>query len=64
MVVAVHVVPGDDVVEGQLLIVIEAMKMEHRVAATSDGTVSEVFVHVGDRIDAGDVLVGMADRQR
>jgi len=60
-VIAVHVAPGEQVVEGQLLLVIEAMKMEHRVTARSDGTVSDVLVTVGDRIDAGDLLVTMAD---
>jgi biotin carboxyl carrier protein len=35
----------------------EAMKMEHSIRATSAGTVREVRVGVGDRVDAGDVLV-------
>jgi biotin carboxyl carrier protein len=39
-----------------LLIVLEAMKMEHRIEAASDGTVSAVHVREGD-IVAGDALL-------
>ena len=35
-VIAVHVVPGDVVAEGQLLMVVEAMKMEHKITASAD----------------------------
>jgi propionyl-CoA carboxylase alpha chain len=56
-VIAVHVAPGDVVADGDLLVVMEAMKMEHSITATSAGTVGEVRVAVGDRVDAGDVLV-------
>jgi propionyl-CoA carboxylase alpha chain len=56
-VIAVYVEQGDTVVEGQVLVVVEAMKMEHQVRATSAGTVSDVAVAVGERVEAGDVLV-------
>ncbi len=56
-VVSVHVAPGDTVRDGDLLVVIEAMKMEHRITARADVTVEEVRVAVGDKVDAGDVLV-------
>jgi len=56
-VIAVHVAPGDTVDDGDVLVVMEAMKMEHSIKATSAGTVGEVRVAVGDRVDAGDVLV-------
>jgi acetyl/propionyl-CoA carboxylase alpha subunit len=56
-VVAVHVAPGDAVTTGQALIVLEAMKMEHRITADADGTVLEVAVAVGDAVDAHEVLV-------
>ncbi|MCZ7628715.1 MAG: hypothetical protein M5U19_06480 [Microthrixaceae bacterium] len=60
-VVSVHVAPGDTVTDGALLVVIEAMKMEHRITARSDVTVAEVRVAVGDKVDAGEVLVTFAD---
>ncbi|WP_370324432.1 biotin carboxylase N-terminal domain-containing protein [Euzebya sp.] len=56
-VIAVHVGEGDEVVEGQPLVVLEAMKMEHRITAPEPGTVAEVGVAVGDQVEAGAVLV-------
>ena len=37
--------------------VVEAMKMEHRITAHGAATVREVRFGVGDRVDAGDLLV-------
>jgi propionyl-CoA carboxylase alpha chain len=56
-VVAVHVTPGDSVATGDALVVLEAMKMEHRITADTRATVVEVVVAVGDSVDAHEVLV-------
>ena len=56
-VVRVAVAVGDTVEAGQLLVVLEAMKMEHTVHATASGTVSEVDVFEGDQVEAGRTLV-------
>ena len=56
-VVHVAVTPGDAVARGHLLVVIEAMKMEHRVVAPIHGTVAAVHVAAGDYVDVDDVLV-------
>ncbi|MEZ5228842.1 MAG: biotin/lipoyl-containing protein [Acidimicrobiales bacterium] len=56
-VIAVHVEPGQRVTDGTLLMVVEAMKMEHKIIATSDAVVGEVRFAVGDRVDQGDLLV-------
>jgi propionyl-CoA carboxylase alpha chain len=56
-VVRVAVATGDAVEAGQLLVVLEAMKMEHPVHATSAGTVSEVHVAEGDQVETGRTLV-------
>ena len=58
-VIAVHVAVGDAVTDGQVLMVVEAMKMEHKIVAPSDATVSDVRFAVGDRVDQGDLLVAL-----
>ncbi|MDQ1249930.1 MAG: propionyl-CoA carboxylase alpha chain [Actinomycetota bacterium] len=54
---AVMVGPGAEVQAGTTLVVLEAMKMEHRITAEADGTVTEVLVAVGDSVEAHQVLV-------
>ena len=55
--IAVHVEAGERVVDGQLLMVVEAMKMEHKITAHGDHVVAAVHFVVGDRVDTGDLLV-------
>jgi acetyl/propionyl-CoA carboxylase alpha subunit len=55
-VVRVAVVPGDPVAGGQVLVVLEAMKMEHSVRSPHDGTVAEVRVATGQAVESGTVL--------
>ena len=54
-VIAVPVESGADVVAGQTLLVLEAMKMQHSISAPGDGTVT-IAVTVGQQVSAGDVL--------
>ncbi len=56
-VAAVHVAEGDDVEAGDLLVTLDAMKMEHRINALAGGTVARVVVAPGDVVREGDVLV-------
>jgi acetyl/propionyl-CoA carboxylase alpha subunit len=56
-VVRVEVAVGDAVAAGDLLLVLEAMKMEHPVVAPAGGTVASVAVAAGQQVDAGQVLV-------
>ncbi len=56
-VVQVAAKPGVLVREGDLLVTIEAMKMEFRLAAPEDGSVAEVRCAAGDRVELGDLLV-------
>jgi len=55
-IVKVTVVDGDSVSDGQVLIVMEAMKMEHSLRAPYDGVVRWVMVAAGDQVEAGQVL--------
>ena len=56
-VLMVNVSEGDRVSAGQVLVVMEAMKMEHQITAPADGGVSEVRAAVGDQVDNGELLV-------
>ncbi|MWA04630.1 biotin/lipoyl-binding protein [Actinomadura sp. LD22] len=55
-VVRVETGPGAAVAEGQTLVVLEAMKMEHRIAAPAAGTVAELNVEAGRQVESGAVL--------
>ncbi|OYT58568.1 acetyl-CoA carboxylase biotin carboxyl carrier protein subunit [Euryarchaeota archaeon ex4484_178] len=48
---------GDSVKSGDVLVILEAMKMENEIVAPKDGTVKDVQVNVGDNVDRGAVLV-------
>ncbi|MEM1439208.1 MAG: biotin carboxylase N-terminal domain-containing protein [Pseudomonadota bacterium] len=56
-VVSINVVTGDNVVAGQALMVLEAMKMEHTLAAPFAGTVDECRTAVDALVDGGSVLI-------
>jgi 3-methylcrotonyl-CoA carboxylase alpha subunit len=57
---AVHVASGASVSKGDVLVVVEAMKMEHAVRAPKDGTVERLLVSEGQMVGLGDLLVEMA----
>jgi 3-methylcrotonyl-CoA carboxylase alpha subunit len=52
---------GVQVKKGDVVVVLEAMKMEHSLTATRDGTIAEVLVSVGRQVRAGDVLVRLEE---
>ena len=56
-VIAVKVAPGDTVMKGDELLVVEAMKMENAVRAPREGRVKSVSARVGDMVSPGVVLV-------
>ncbi len=60
-VIAVNVAVGQTVGDGDVLMVVEAMKMEHQIIAIGSHRVAEVRYTVGDRVDQGDLLVALDD---
>lgn len=50
---------GDSVKKGDVLLILEAMKMENEIVAPTDGTVASINVSKGASVNAGDVLVSL-----
>ena len=55
-ILAVNVAAGDTVKRGQVLMILEAMKMENEIMAPCDGTVSSVSTTKGATVDSGALL--------
>lgn len=51
------VAPGDEVRAGDVVVILEAMKMEHEVKAAADGQVRELFFAAGETVNQGEVLM-------
>ena len=56
-VLSVNVTPGQAVKSGEVLLILEAMKMENEIMAPADGTVDTVPATAGANVNSGDVLV-------
>ena len=61
VVVRVNVEEGDAVAEGDVLAVVEAMKMEHSVRASGSGLITRVLVTEGDRVNGGALLAEVTE---
>ena len=57
VVLEIMVEPGDDVEAGQVVVTIEAMKMQNNLNASRAGTVKAVYVSVGQRVEQGTPLL-------
>ncbi len=57
LILEVDVKPGDEVEEGQRLLVLEAMKMENIIKSPVPGKIKEVLVNTGENIDSGQILI-------
>lgn len=60
LIIDVKVREGEKVKAGQNIIVMEAMKMENQIQATTDGTVKKIFVKKGDNVAEGIAMVEIA----
>lgn len=58
-VLSVNVKKGDKVASGDVLLILEAMKMQNEIMAPSDGVVSDIRVNAGDTVATGDVMIVM-----
>lgn len=56
-VLSVNVKAGDAVKSGDVLLILEAMKMQNEIMAPADGTVSDVRVSAGQTVATGDVMI-------
>ena len=60
-VLATAVEEGELVEAGQLLVVLEAMKMEHRIVAPAAGTITKIHIDVGEQVEKDVVLVDLEE---
>lgn len=60
-VVSVNVAPGDEVKEGDVLVVVTAMKMEFRIESPRDGVVEGVECEAEQLVDLGAILIRLKD---
>ena len=56
-VLSINVKAGDAVKAGDVLLILEAMKMQNEIMAPADGTVSDVRVSAGQTVATGDVMI-------
>lgn len=59
-IVGVNVKVGDNFKRGQVLLVLEAMKMENEILAPRDGRILNINVQKGSSVNSGDVLIAFA----
>ncbi|MBO1308071.1 biotin/lipoyl-binding protein [Enterococcus sp. 669A] len=56
-VLSILVKPGDQVKTGDVLLILEAMKMENEIVSPMDGVVSEVLTETGQTVESGQLLI-------
>jgi biotin carboxyl carrier protein len=60
LILKIAVKEGQKVIEGQTLLILEAMKMENAICAPNDGSVKKIFVKKGGKVEKGEFMIEMA----
>jgi biotin carboxyl carrier protein len=59
-IVSINVSVGDSVNEGDILLILEAMKMENEILSPKSGTITAIQTAVGTNVNTGDILVSIS----
>ncbi len=59
-IIAVKVAEGDNIKEGDVVAILEAMKMENEITASKSGVVASIQATSGQMVDVGDVIISLA----
>ena len=62
-ILSIDIKPGDTVKKGDVLVILEAMKMEHRITAPRDGIVGSVRTSVGEQVENEQLLVTLEEEE-
>ena len=62
-ILSIDIKPGDTVKKGDVLVILEAMKMEHRITAPRDGIVESVQTEVGEQVENEQLLVTLEEEE-
>lgn len=58
-ILTIKINPGQAVKKGDVIMILEAMKMENEITAPEDGTIAGINVAVGDSVESGDTLASL-----
>lgn len=60
LILSINIKEGQEVTEGETLLILEAMKMENSISAPKDGVIKMISVKKGDTVEKGELLIEMA----
>ena len=60
IILSINVKEGQEVKEGETLLILEAMKMENAIGSPKDGVIKSIFIKSGETVEKGELLIEMA----